>query len=62
MQAQTRTTASASSRPSRLISSYTCPRCRQYGRGARCTRCGWSPSSQTPLASSTGHEDRIIAC
>ncbi|MHB8996148.1 MAG: hypothetical protein ACYC63_12955 [Armatimonadota bacterium] len=44
-----------------MITSYTCPRCRQYASGSNCPRCGWSPEEMLP-AQSAGHEDRIIAC
>ena len=66
MQAQTRTrnrNANGTFYTARIISSYTCPRCRQYGEEAPCSRCGWTPEAQAqstnPMA---GHDDRIIAC
>jgi len=66
MQAQIRTrnrTTDGPLRAARIIRSYTCPRCRQYGEAAPCARCGWRPDAPVqgtnPLA---GHEDRIIAC
>jgi len=66
MQAQIRTrnhNANGACCTYRTTSSYTCPRCRQYGEEAPCSRCGWTPETQAqstnPMA---GHEDRIIAC
>jgi hypothetical protein len=46
----------------RIVSSYTCPRCRQYAKTSRCPRCGWSPDSVATPEAGAGHEDRIVAC
>jgi hypothetical protein len=48
--------------PARISSSYTCPRCRQYGKSTACTRCGWTPQTAAEIWPQAGHEDRIIAC
>jgi len=54
---------SETARSGRVITSYTCPRCRQYSREGACPRCGWSPEESMLAAQSAGgHEDRIIAC
>jgi hypothetical protein len=65
MQAQSRTkpTEAASRFTGHIVTSYTCPRCRQYGQASRCPRCGWTPEDVTTAAqASPGHDDRIIAC
>ena len=50
-------------RAAHIISSYTCPRCREWGYEQKCRRCGWTPEMTVAgLEYDEELRDSVIAC
>lgn len=47
----------------RVVSTYTCPRCRAYNQTIGCTQCGWTPDTSVAFAGADiSREDSIVCC